>query len=95
MANARLARFVMEVAPPQFVTVMRHKTAKLLDTINEEEREFSGNDSVPSSRIPPSNCAAATAAATAGAAAGVAAVNCKNPLREVQRSLSIFRNYEA
>ncbi|CAN7081366.1 unnamed protein product [Brassica oleracea var. botrytis] len=38
MATSRLARFVSEVAPPQFVTVMRrHRAAKQkLDTIKEE-----------------------------------------------------------
>ncbi|GFQ07742.1 hypothetical protein PHJA_002918200 [Phtheirospermum japonicum] len=39
MANARLARFITEVAPPQFISVMRHRTSKMLDTIHEEERE--------------------------------------------------------
>ncbi|KAH7568529.1 hypothetical protein JRO89_XS06G0011300 [Xanthoceras sorbifolium] len=41
MANSRITRFVMEVAPPQFVSVMRHRsrTAKMLDTISEEERD--------------------------------------------------------
>ncbi|KAG2243691.1 hypothetical protein Bca4012_023496 [Brassica carinata] len=47
MATSRLARFVSEVAPPQFVTVMRrHRAAKQkLDTIKEEEYKddcFSG-----------------------------------------------------
>ncbi|KAF3484725.1 hypothetical protein F2Q69_00057136 [Brassica cretica] len=39
MATSRLARFVSEVAPPQFVTVIRrHRAAKQkLDTIKEEE----------------------------------------------------------
>ncbi|KAL6197427.1 hypothetical protein ACLB2K_033036 [Fragaria x ananassa] len=50
MANARLARFITEVAPPQIVSVMRHRTAKVLDTITEEEREYAGpNDSLISS----------------------------------------------
>ncbi|KAG7546743.1 hypothetical protein ISN44_As12g020710 [Arabidopsis suecica] len=41
MATSRLARFVSEVAPPQFVTVMRrHRAAKQkLDTIKEEENK--------------------------------------------------------
>ncbi|KAL3615201.1 hypothetical protein CASFOL_040862 [Castilleja foliolosa] len=39
MANARLARFITEVAPPQFISVMRQRTSKMLDTIHEEERE--------------------------------------------------------
>ena len=41
MANARIARFITEVAPPKFVSVMRHRTSKVLDTINEEERDDS------------------------------------------------------
>ncbi|CAH8275906.1 unnamed protein product [Arabidopsis lyrata] len=41
MATSRLARFVSEVAPPQFVTVIRrHRAAKQkLDTIKEEENK--------------------------------------------------------
>ncbi|KAF5944060.1 hypothetical protein HYC85_018137 [Camellia sinensis] len=46
MANARIARFVTEVAPPQFVSVMRHRASKMLDTINEEERDIGSNDSL-------------------------------------------------
>ncbi|KAF8045193.1 hypothetical protein N665_5444s0001 [Sinapis alba] len=47
MATSRLARFVSEVAPPQFVTVMRRQRAakQKLDTIKEEEYKedcFSG-----------------------------------------------------
>ncbi|PPD75959.1 hypothetical protein GOBAR_DD27109 [Gossypium barbadense] len=37
MASSRLPRFIMEVAPPQFVTVMRQRTRTMLDTINEED----------------------------------------------------------
>ncbi|KFK44845.1 hypothetical protein AALP_AA1G310000 [Arabis alpina] len=50
MASSRLARFITEVAPPQFVTVMRRRTTKVLDTIKEEEREI-GTDSIFSSKI--------------------------------------------
>ncbi|KAL0737967.1 hypothetical protein Bca4012_014177 [Brassica carinata] len=54
MATSRLARFVSEVAPPQFVTVMRrHRAAKQkLDTIKEEEYKedcFNGGVMVRSS----------------------------------------------
>ncbi|KAG6387088.1 hypothetical protein SASPL_152271 [Salvia splendens] len=28
-----------EVAPPQFVSIMRNRASKMLDTIHEEERE--------------------------------------------------------
>ncbi|GJZ12457.1 hypothetical protein Tco_0547687 [Tanacetum coccineum] len=41
MASSRMARFVSEVAPPQFVSLMRHRRTKMLDTISEDEREFS------------------------------------------------------
>ncbi|KVH89398.1 hypothetical protein Ccrd_008608 [Cynara cardunculus var. scolymus] len=41
MASSRIARFVSEVAPPQFVSLMRHRMTKMLDTISEDEREVS------------------------------------------------------
>ncbi|RDX76468.1 CBL-interacting serine/threonine-protein kinase 23, partial [Mucuna pruriens] len=65
MANSRIARFFMEVAPPQYVTVMRHRTSKMLDTITEDDREISTNDSVIS---PPKSSTAAAAAAASSAA---------------------------
>lgn len=45
MASSRMARFVSEVAPPQFVSLMRRRRTKILDTISEDEREFSMNES--------------------------------------------------
>uniref|UniRef100_A0A1J3CE11 Uncharacterized protein n=1 Tax=Noccaea caerulescens TaxID=107243 RepID=A0A1J3CE11_NOCCA len=51
MASSRLARFITEVAPPQFVTVMRRRTAKVLDTIKEEEREVGTDHSIFSSSL--------------------------------------------
>ncbi|KAF5820719.1 hypothetical protein HanXRQr2_Chr01g0005331 [Helianthus annuus] len=40
MASSRMARFVSEVAPPQFVSVMRRRrTTNMLETISEDERE--------------------------------------------------------
>ncbi|KAM7498502.1 hypothetical protein LguiA_022916 [Lonicera macranthoides] len=39
MAKTPEARFVMEVAPLQFVSVVRRPLRKLLATINEEEIE--------------------------------------------------------
>lgn len=48
MANSRIARFVSEVAPPQYISVIRRRTSKMLDTIKEEERDASANDSHPS-----------------------------------------------
>lgn len=39
MSNARIARFVSEAAPPQFVNVMRNRASKMLETIKEDDRE--------------------------------------------------------
>ncbi|KAL0300576.1 UNVERIFIED_CONTAM: hypothetical protein Scaly_2330900 [Sesamum calycinum] len=58
MANARIARFITEVAPPQFVSVMRHRTSKMLDTIHEEEKEAGTIDSIslsPYTKLPSSS----------------------------------------
>uniref|UniRef100_A0A7N2LGQ6 Uncharacterized protein n=1 Tax=Quercus lobata TaxID=97700 RepID=A0A7N2LGQ6_QUELO len=49
MANSRLARFVTEVAPPQYISVIRHKARKMLDTINEEDRDVSAKNLLASS----------------------------------------------
>ncbi|KAM7257190.1 hypothetical protein ACFE04_012931 [Oxalis oulophora] len=52
MANSGMARFVMEVAPPQIVSVMRHRTFKMLDTINEEDhKDFANDHSLLSSNL--------------------------------------------
>ncbi|KAK7319109.1 hypothetical protein RJT34_03822 [Clitoria ternatea] len=85
MANSRIARFFMEVAPPQYVTVMRQRTSKMLDTIAEDEREVSTNDSVISP--PKSSSVAATSSA---ASATIANANQRYFLKEVHRSLSIL-----
>ncbi|CAM8979643.1 unnamed protein product [Rhodiola kirilowii] len=37
MASSRIARFATEAAPAQFVSVMRQRANKMLDTIQEEE----------------------------------------------------------
>ncbi|POO01117.1 hypothetical protein TorRG33x02_028710 [Trema orientale] len=37
MENSIIARFANEVAPPQYISVMRHKAPKILDTISEED----------------------------------------------------------
>ncbi|KAK8524653.1 hypothetical protein V6N13_015668 [Hibiscus sabdariffa] len=44
MANLRIHRFITEVAPPQFVAVMRRRTRTMLDTISEEDRDGSYTD---------------------------------------------------
>ncbi|OIS97257.1 hypothetical protein A4A49_41882 [Nicotiana attenuata] len=83
MANARIARFVTEVAPPKFVNVMRHRASKMLDTINEEEREVGTSESL--SRKSPS-----PSASSAYSASSSNAKNSKHFLKEVQRSFSVF-----
>ncbi|KFK30155.1 hypothetical protein AALP_AA7G224200 [Arabis alpina] len=91
MATSRLARFVSEVAPPQFVTVMRrHRAAKQkLDTIKEEENykedcfnggmmmKMSSNKTSYSSSTSISNCVGSTS---------------KSFLVEVRSSFSVFEN---
>ncbi|MBA0812099.1 hypothetical protein Gohar_026094 [Gossypium harknessii] len=68
MASSRLPRFIMEVAPPQFVTVMRQRTRTMLDTINEEDN-LDGSKSLSSTKIP----AGATMATAATAASSSSA----------------------
>lgn len=63
MASSRIARFATEVAPPQIMSVMRNRTSKILDTINEDDREISVNDSrtvILTSSSPGSSSAAAS-----------------------------------
>lgn len=38
MENSFITRFANEVAPPQYISVMRHRVPKMLDTITEEDR---------------------------------------------------------
>lgn len=45
MANARIARFVSEAAPSQFVNVMRNRASKMLETIKEDDKEASNETS--------------------------------------------------
>ncbi|XP_030553334.1 uncharacterized protein LOC115757293 [Rhodamnia argentea] len=96
MANSRIARFVMEAAPPQFVSVMRHRTSQMLDTISEEERDV--GPSGPR-RSPPKSLASAcmpssslTARASGTASFGTATANSGNFFRGVDRSLSMFES---
>lgn len=49
MANSQMTRFVTEVAPPQFISVMRRQAPKMLDTIIEEEIDAGVSESLPSS----------------------------------------------
>ncbi|AAG30954.1 hypothetical protein AtNW77_Chr1g0033481 [Arabidopsis thaliana] len=97
MATSRLARFITEVAPPQFVTVMRRRTAKVLDTIKEEEREV-GTDSIfPSSFnskkisspfTSPYSSSVSSASASASCTSGLN----KFPVTENRGSFPVFKN---
>lgn len=76
MANARIAKFVLETAPPQFVTVMRNRASKMLETIKEDDREVaSSNESSISSNYS-SSCSKS--------------MNSKYFLKKVQRSFPLF-----
>ncbi|WOH03075.1 hypothetical protein DCAR_0522467 [Daucus carota subsp. sativus] len=48
MAKIQTLRFVTEVAPPRFISVIRRPMKKLLATIHEEESEITGR-SLPAS----------------------------------------------
>ncbi|XP_022724070.1 uncharacterized protein LOC111280828 [Durio zibethinus] len=92
MANSRLPRFIMEVAPPQFVTVMRHRTRKMLDTISEEDRDGSNNGSLsPTYKSSPTSVAAGAMAAASSSSATTVTANSKYFLKGVS-SFSIFNN---
>ncbi|KAL4367384.1 hypothetical protein GQ457_05G027270 [Hibiscus cannabinus] len=69
MASSRLPRLFMEVAPPQFVTVMRHRTRKMLDTIKEEDRDCIIDDNSLSPKSKTSLMSVSTGVATTAAAA--------------------------
>ncbi|KAJ7947367.1 Galactosyltransferase family protein [Quillaja saponaria] len=91
---SRIARFVMEAAPPQYISVMRHRTSKMLDTIKEEERECITNDFLNSSpkSSPLSSSLATSSTSSAATSAAVATANSKYFLKEVHRSLSILNH---
>ncbi|KAK8575035.1 hypothetical protein V6N13_033737 [Hibiscus sabdariffa] len=73
MASSRLPRLFMEVAPPQFVTVMRHRTRKMLDTIKEEDRDCIIDDNSLSPKSKTSLTSVSTGVATTATAAAAAA----------------------
>ncbi|KAF5738331.1 hypothetical protein HS088_TW13G01227 [Tripterygium wilfordii] len=99
MATSRIARFITEVAPPQYVSVMRCRASKMLDTINEEDRDV-GNDIAastpksPSSLSPSLSSASATATSITStvAAAAVGARRSRYLFKEVQTSFSVFES---
>ncbi|CAN4084388.1 unnamed protein product [Withania somnifera] len=79
MANARIARFVTEVAPPQFVNVMRNRASKMLETIKEEEREASTSESFSLKSYSSPYSTSSSNAKTS-----------KYFLKQIQRSFSVF-----
>ncbi|CAN4084387.1 unnamed protein product [Withania somnifera] len=83
MANARIARFITEVAPPQFVNVMRHRASKMLETIKEEEREASTSESL-------SLKSSSLSSSSTYSAPSSNAKNSKYFLKQVRRSFSVF-----
>ncbi|KAK3016193.1 hypothetical protein RJ639_006026 [Escallonia herrerae] len=85
MANSRVTRFITEVAPPQFVSVMRYHATKMLDTISEEERECSANDSFA---LAPKSTVSSLSSATSSSNA----TNSKYLLKEIQIALSALGN---
>ncbi|KAI9198064.1 hypothetical protein LWI28_009416 [Acer negundo] len=92
MANSRIARFVMEVAPPQFVSVMRHRTAKMLDTISEEEKDVVGASSdslASSSKCFSTACASVSSAASKSASSSVTAADSNKEWSHRHQRLSV------
>ncbi|KAK4589128.1 hypothetical protein RGQ29_019923 [Quercus rubra] len=85
MANSRIARFVSEVAPPQYISVIRQRTSKMLDTIKEEERDASANDS--HAVLPRSSSSTSTSSASSATTTNS---DSKYFLREVHKSFSVF-----
>ena len=89
MANSRIARFVSEVAPPQYISVIRQRTSKMLDTIKEEERDASANDS--HAMLPRSSSSTSTSSASASASSATTTnSDSKYFLRKVHESFSVF-----
>ncbi|CAN1145741.1 hypothetical protein LINPERHAP2_LOCUS14857 [Linum perenne] len=85
MANSRIAKFITEAAPSQYVTVIRHRASKMLDTIKEEDRDNTVIDSLSSKS--PSFAAAATTKNTTATSSSAAASTSDNFLTGFHRSL--------
>ncbi|KAG6777687.1 hypothetical protein POTOM_017516 [Populus tomentosa] len=75
MANSRIAKFITEAAPPQYINVIRHRASKLLDTISEEDRDVAASDSSPmsptSSTIVTTSATYVSAANSTGCSIGI------------------------
>ncbi|KAG9149732.1 hypothetical protein Leryth_012439 [Lithospermum erythrorhizon] len=90
MGSARIARFVSEVAPPQFVQVIRQRTSKMLDTIKEDEREafYSNYDHLSNS-----STISFTLITSSSSSSSTSLLTSKYFLQDVQKSLpNIFGN---
>ncbi|KAG8490718.1 hypothetical protein CXB51_013785 [Gossypium anomalum] len=87
MASSRLPRLFMEVAPPQFITVMRHRTRKMLETINEEDRDGSNDDNSlsPTSKSSPTGIPVSATMVAAAAAASSSSATTVMPSSKVRR----------
>ncbi|KAL3597174.1 hypothetical protein D5086_008811 [Populus alba] len=72
MANSRIAKFITEAAPPQYINVIRHRASKLLDTISEEDRDVAASGSSPMS--PTSSTIVTTSATFNESGDGIAAM---------------------
>ncbi|WCJ27444.1 hypothetical protein M5689_009188 [Euphorbia peplus] len=82
MANSRIAKFITEVAPPQYINVIRNRASKMLDTINEEDRDVTS----------PKSSATLTSTATTPSSVVVPSAVKSNYFRTgVPRSFSIFQ----
>lgn len=93
MANSTLARFVVEVAPPQFVSLMRHRTPQVLDTIREEEGDGMNTPSKPRSLSPSSSSPSPRSISSASVSASFTEKS-KHLLYEVRQSRSFFENWK-
>ncbi|KAG7019500.1 hypothetical protein SDJN02_18461, partial [Cucurbita argyrosperma subsp. argyrosperma] len=92
-ATSRLARFISEACPPQFVSVMRRRSPKVLDTINEEDHReaLSSSSSLKIDKFSVSSLPS-TMAASPPSPATSAAVSSKYFLNQFQwPSESAFR----
>ncbi|AES99193.1 hypothetical protein MtrunA17_Chr5g0434291 [Medicago truncatula] len=89
MASSRIARFFMEVAPPQYVSVMRQRASNMMETITEEDREISSHDNLISL---PKSSSVISASSSACASSTNARVNTRYFLNEVHRTLSSLNN---
>ncbi|KAF9672517.1 hypothetical protein SADUNF_Sadunf11G0050500 [Salix dunnii] len=81
MASSRIAKFITEAAPPQYISVMRRRTSKMLDTISEEDRDAAASDPFPMST--------ASSTIVTASATPVAAKNSSFFLKGIQRSFSL------